>query len=56
MALALALAAVARAELPWWSKLAVFVGELLFAALVIMIELLTHGRSTIVFGRPGRTP
>ncbi|WP_382304608.1 hypothetical protein [Herbiconiux sp. UC225_62] len=39
----IAFAAVARAELPWWAKLAVFVGELLFAAVVIVVKLLAHG-------------
>ncbi|WP_092555792.1 hypothetical protein [Herbiconiux ginsengi] len=39
----IAFAAVARAGLPWWAKLAVFVGELLFAAVVIVVKLLAHG-------------
>ncbi len=40
---AVAFAAVARAELPWWAKLAVFAGELVFAAIVIVVKLLAHG-------------
>ncbi|MCS5736155.1 hypothetical protein [Herbiconiux daphne] len=39
----IAFAAVARARLPWWAKLAVFVGELVFAAVVIVVKLLAHG-------------
>lgn len=45
MALGLAVvayAAVARAELPWWAKLAVFVGELLLVGVVIAVKLLAH--------------
>jgi hypothetical protein len=38
----LAFVAVARAELPWWAKVAVFAGELVLVGLVIVVKLLAH--------------